>query len=159
MPNLANCGMLAIGVWMTASESLSEQPKTRLGILIVDDSEEVRRDLRTVLQLMPDLEVMGEAIDGIEAVSLAEKLRPDVVLMDLRLPGLDGFEATEQIRKRGLAKGIIMLTIYDQPENRDRAARAGVDLFLEKGLGIEVLVSAIRQVGRSRVQEATSIPE
>ncbi len=139
---------------MTTGDSPSEQSSSKLGILIVDDAEEVRRDLRTVMQLMPDLEVMGEAVDGIEAVSLAEELRPDIVLMDLRLPGLDGFEATEQIRSRGLAKGIIMLTIYDQPENRSRAASAGVDLFLEKGLGIEVLISAIRQVGRSSVQGA-----
>ena len=124
-------------------------PKSRLGILIVDDAEEVRRDLRTVLQFASDLVILGEAINGLEAVSMAEDLRPDIVLMDLRLPGLDGFEASEQIKRRGLAKGIIMLTIYGQPENRLRAASVGVDLFLEKGTGIEALVSAIQRVGRS----------
>jgi DNA-binding NarL/FixJ family response regulator len=159
MPIPLNCGMLGIGVRMSAGTSLSEQPRSKLGILIVDDAEEVRYDLRTVLQLMPDLEVVGEAVDGIEAVALAEELRPDVVLMDLRMPGLDGLEATEQIRKRDLAKGIIMLTIYDQPENRARAASAGVDLFLEKGLGVEVLIAAIRHVGRSSLREAGSLPQ
>jgi DNA-binding NarL/FixJ family response regulator len=124
-------------------------PKSRLGILIVDDAEEVRRDLRTVLQFASDLVILGEAVNGLEAVSMAEDLRPDIVLMDLRLPGLDGFEASEQIKRRGLAKGIIMLTIYGQPENRLRAASVGVDLFLEKGTGIEALVSAIQRVGRS----------
>jgi DNA-binding NarL/FixJ family response regulator len=142
---------------MSARDSLSAQPRSKLGILIVDDAAEVRHDLRTVLQLMPDLEVIGEAVDGIEAVSLAEVLRPDIVLMDLRMPGLDGIEATEQIRKRDLAKGIIMLTIYDQPENRARATSAGVDLFLEKGVGVEVLVAAIRHVGQSPVQEAEQL--
>lgn len=121
--------------------------------MIVDDSEEVRSDLRAVLQLMPDMEVLGEAADGMEAVALAQALRPDIVLMDLRLPGLDGFEATEQIRKRGLAKGVLMLTIYDEPENRARAERAGVDLFLAKRLGIEALVAAIRHVGRYCTEE------
>ena len=126
----------------------------KLGILIVDDAEEVRRDLRTVLTLAPDLQVVGEAVNGIEAVTLADDLRPDLVLMDLRLPGLDGMEATEQIKRRGLAGGVIMLTIYGQEENRDRAAAAGVDLFIEKGVGIETLVAAIRQVGRACPQPA-----
>lgn len=105
--------------------------------------------MRTVLQFASDLVILGEAVNGLEAVSMAEDLRPDIVLMDLRLPGLDGFEASEQIKRRGLAKGIIMLTIYGQPENRLRAASVGVDLFLEKGTGIEALVSAIQRVGRS----------
>jgi DNA-binding NarL/FixJ family response regulator len=134
---------------------LSPTPKSRLGILIVDDAEEVRRDLRTVLQLAPDLQVLGEAVNGVEAVSMAEELKPDIVLMDLRLPGLDGFEASEQIKRRGLAKGIIMLTIYGEPENRNRAASVGIDLFLEKGVGIATLVSAIQQVGWSGINTET----
>jgi DNA-binding NarL/FixJ family response regulator len=129
--------------------SRTETPISKLRILIVDDAEEVRRDLRTVLQLAPDLEVLAEAINGIEAVDVADRLRPDIILMDLRMPGLDGLEATERIKKRGLAKGVIMLTIYDQAENRVRAESAGVDLFLDKGLGVERLVDAIRQVGQS----------
>lgn len=145
--------MLVIRGRMSAGNALTAQAISRLGILIVDDSEEVRRDLRAVLELLPDLEVLGEAADGMGAVALAEALRPDIVLMDLRLPGLDGFEATEQIRKRGLARGVIMLTIYDELENRARAERAGVDLFLAKGLGIEALVAAIRRVGRCCTEE------
>lgn len=121
---------------------------SRLGILIVDDSEQVRRDLRLALQLAPDLDVVGEAGNGIEAVSVAAETRPDIVLMDLRLPGLDGFEASEQIRKQNLARKIIMLTIYDLAENKARADAAGIDLFLGKAVGIEKLVNSIRDVGR-----------
>ncbi len=139
---------------MSCREPVTEKAAARLTILIVDDAEDVRRDLRTVLQFAHDLEIVGEAVNGIEAVALADQIRPDVVLMDLRLPGLDGFEATEQIRRRGLARSVIMLTIYDDPENRARAARAGIDLFLVKGLSVEQLVAAIRQVGCSRVAES-----
>jgi DNA-binding NarL/FixJ family response regulator len=131
---------------MSVREPPTAEATARLRILLVDDAEEVRRDLRTVLQFYDDLEVVGEAVNGIEAVSLADRLRPDMVLMDLRLPGIDGVEATEQICARALAKEVIMLTIYDEPENRARAARAGVDLFLVKGLSVEDLVAAIRQV-------------
>jgi len=139
---------------MSARNPLTEKAGARLKILIVDDAEDVRRGLRTVLLLAHDLEIVGEAVNGIEAVALADKLRPDVVLMDLRLPGLDGFEATEQIRRRALARSVIMLTIYDEPEYRARAARAGVELFLVKGLSVDHLVSAIRQVGCSNVAES-----
>jgi len=123
-------------------------------VLLVDDQRLLREGLRILLELEPDLEIVGEAVNGIEAVALADQIRPDVVLMDLRLPGLDGFEATEQIRRRGLAGSVIMLTIYDDPENRARAARAGIDLFLVKGLSVEQLVAAIRQVGCSTVAES-----
>jgi len=140
---------------MSSRKPLTEKAGARLRILIVDDAEDVRRGLRTVLLLAHDLEIVGEAVNGIEAVALADKLRPDIVLMDLRLPGLDGFEATEQIRRRALARSVIMLTIYDEPENRARAARAGVELFLAKGLSVDDLVSAIRQVGCSNVAESS----
>jgi DNA-binding NarL/FixJ family response regulator len=143
---------------MRSAGSSTAQSQSNLGILIVDDAEDVRRDLRTVLQLTPDLEVVGEATDGIEAVALAAELQPDIVLLDLRMPGLDGLEATERIRKSGLAKGIIMLTIYDEQENRARAARAGVDLFLAKGTSIEALVDSIRQVGLSWREQAANLP-
>lgn len=119
----------------------------RLNILIVDDSDQVRRDLRTVLHLSPDLAVLGEASNGIEAVSAAAELMPDIVLMDLRLPGLDGFEAAEQIRKRNPDQKIIMLTIYDTPENKKRSDIAGIDLFIGKSVGIDKLVASIREIG------------
>jgi DNA-binding NarL/FixJ family response regulator len=145
---------------METNEASSENqmPIPRLGVLIVDDAEEVRRDLRTVLELASDLVVLGEADNGLEAVSMAEALRPDIVLMDLRMPGIDGFEATKQIKSRGLARGIIMLTIYSHEEYRRQAESVGVDIFLEKGIGIEALLSALKQVGQSTLTSKTGVP-
>jgi DNA-binding NarL/FixJ family response regulator len=149
--------ILCPGVTVSAHDSLTAKPMSKLGILIADDAEEVRRDLRTILQLAPDLLVLGEAINGIEAVAMAESLRPDIVLMDLRMPGIDGLEAAEQIKKRDLAKGVIMLTIYGQQENRTRAANVGVDLFIEKDTEIDVLIASVREVGQSCMQRADGL--
>ena len=115
-------------------------------ILIVDDKERVRHDLRTALGLMEGLEVVGEAADGAEAVQQAETLSPDVVLMDLRMPGMDGFEAARQIKDRHLAKGVVVLTLYGDKAARERAANVGVDAFVEKGTSIRTLSETIRQV-------------
>jgi DNA-binding NarL/FixJ family response regulator len=137
--------------------AMNQKPVPRLGVLIVDDAEEVRRDLRTVLELASDLVILGEADNGLDAVSMAEALRPDIVLMDLRMPGIDGFEATKQIKSRGLARGVIMLTIYSHEEYRLRADSVGVDLFLEKGIGIEALLTALQQVGQAILASKTGV--
>jgi NarL family two-component system response regulator LiaR len=114
-------------------------------ILIVDDLAHVRRELSTILGLTPGLEVVGEAADGLEAVRQAEALHPDVVLMDLVMPGLDGIEATRQIKRRGLARSVVVLTLHGGPAARDKAAQAGADAFVEKGTDITALVEAIRR--------------
>ncbi len=119
---------------------------TKIKLLIVDDQERVRHDLRTALQLMQGLEVVGEAADGFEAVQQAEVLGPDVVLMDLKMPGMDGFEATRQIKVRHLARGVVALTIYGDDSAREQAARMGVDAFVEKGTPIQALAETIRKV-------------
>jgi DNA-binding NarL/FixJ family response regulator len=118
----------------------------RIRILIADDKERVRQDLRLALGLMEGLEVIGEAADGLEAVHQAGKLSPDVVLMDLEMPRMDGFEATQQIKDRHLARGVVALTIYGDTTTRKRAASVGVDAFVEKGASIQRLSEIIRQV-------------
>ncbi len=122
----------------------------KIKVLIVDDLERVRQELRTALQLVEGLEVVGEAVNGLEAVRQAENLSPDIVLMDLEMPGLDGFEATRQIKERHLAKGVVVLTIHSHPSARERAARVGVDAFIEKGTPIQTLIEAIRRVWSER---------
>jgi DNA-binding NarL/FixJ family response regulator len=112
----------------------------------VDDVAHVRDGLRTVLRLMEDIEVVGEAGNGLEAVQLAEQLSPDVVVMDLEMPGLDGFETTRQIKDRHLAQRVVVLTIHAHDHARERAASAGADAFVDKGTGFATLVAAIRQV-------------
>jgi DNA-binding NarL/FixJ family response regulator len=120
----------------------------KIKILIVDDRQQVRQDLGTALGLMEGLEVVGEAADGLEAIQQSEELNPDVVLMDLRMPRMDGLEATRHIKGRHLAKGVIILTVYGDESARQRATRAGADAFVEKGTSIQRLSQAIQQVCR-----------
>ena len=131
---------------------MDETTKTKVGakikVLVVDDLAHVRQGLRTILQLMEDMEVVGEASNGLEAVQLAEQLEPDVVLMDLEMPKLDGFEATQRIKDRHPAIGVVMITIHDSNSNREQATRVGVDAFVEKGTPIQALSEIIRQVWR-----------
>jgi len=112
-------------------------------ILIVDDVPQVREDLRTLLPLAGEIEVVGVAINGLDAVRKAETLRPDVVLMDLEMPILDGYEATRQLKTLNPACRVVALTIYGDPQARQKAAEAGVDAFIVKGTPVEALVKVI----------------
>jgi DNA-binding NarL/FixJ family response regulator len=114
-------------------------------VLIVDDSAGVRQDLRTVLTLADDLQVVGEAADGLAAIRQAQALRPDVVLLDLGMPVLDGCEAARQIKATCPGCRVIALTVHDCETARERAFQAGMDDFVVKGAPVEALVQAIRQ--------------
>jgi len=116
---------------------------TAIRVLLVDDVEQVRRDLRTVLTLSSEIEIIGEAADGLEATSLAESLNPDVVLMDLEMPVLDGYEATRQIKSRFPSCKVITLTVHDYESARLKAKQSGVDAFLVKGAPVETIVQTI----------------
>ncbi len=112
-------------------------------ILIVDDNPQVRRELRTLLPLAGDLEVVGEAADGAEAVRLAEVLRPDVILLDLQMPVLDGYAAARRIKGHRPVCRVVALTVHDDETTRQKASQAGVDVFLVKGSPLGILVEAI----------------
>jgi DNA-binding NarL/FixJ family response regulator len=112
-------------------------------LLIVDDNPQVRRELRTLLPLAGDIEIVGEAADGLEAVRMAEALRPHVVLMDLEMPVLDGYEAARQIKALCPSCRVIALTVYGDAASQDMARQAGVDTFLVKGVPLEILVAAV----------------
>ena len=129
-----------------------------LRILIADDQHLVRAGFRTILGTQPDLEVVGEAADGTEAVTLAAELQPDVVLMDIRMPGLDGIEATRQIVS-GQTSGtrVLILTTFDLDEYVYDALQAGASGFLLKDASPESLAAAIRMVGQGDALLAPSI--
>ena len=115
----------------------------RLQVLIVDDSPQVRQELRTLLTLAGEIEIVGEATDGLEAVRLAEALQPEVVLMDLEMPVMDGYEAARQIKSRWPTCRVVALTVHGYKAARQKASQSGVDVFLVKGASVETLVQAI----------------
>jgi len=112
-------------------------------ILLVDDVESVRWDLRMLLTLSGDLEIVGEATNGLEAIHLTESLQPDVVLMDLEMPLMDGYEATRLIKSLCLSCRIVALTVHSYDEARKKASRSGVDAFIVKGAPVESIVQSI----------------
>jgi DNA-binding NarL/FixJ family response regulator len=121
----------------------------RVRVLIVDDSELVRAGFRMVLDADPGIEVVGEAADGLTGVADAERLRPDVVLMDVRMPQLDGIEATRRIAAlEGAPVRVLMLTTFDQYEYLSVAEAAGVTGFILKDTPPDELVDAIAAVAR-----------
>jgi two-component system, NarL family, response regulator LiaR len=117
-------------------------------VLVVDDQAIVRRGVRALLDTEPDLHVVGEAGDGAEAVRLVERLHPDVTLMDLAMPGMDGLEAIRLLAERGLGSRIIVLTSFATDENVFPSIKAGALGYLLKDSEPEDLVRAIRQVHR-----------
>jgi DNA-binding NarL/FixJ family response regulator len=115
-------------------------------ILLVDDQELLRMGFRMVLEAQQGLEVVGEAGDGAEAVALTRQLEPDVVLMDVRMPGMDGVEATRALVDGGSRSHVIILTTFDLDEYAHAALRAGASGFLLKDAPTADLLSAIRAV-------------
>ena len=114
-------------------------------VLLVDDQAVVRRALRVRFHLEPDLKVVGEASTGREALTLARSLSPDVVLMDIEMPEMDGIDATAALLKVIPQCAVVILSIYNDAQIRGRAQAAGAVAFVEKRGATEKLLSAIRQ--------------
>lgn len=126
-------------------------------VLIADDQALVRGGFRMILDAKDDLEVVAEAGDGAEATALVERLRPEVVLMDVRMPGVDGLEATRRIVASGSPTRVIVLTTYEVDESIFAALRAGASAFLLKDARPGELVEAIRVVARGDALLAPSV--
>ena len=117
-------------------------------LLLVDDQALIRVGFRMVLEAEPDLSVVGEAADGAAAIALAAELEPDVVLMDVRMPNIDGIAATEEIVRHRLGSRVLVLTTFDLDEYAFAAIRAGAGGFLLKDAQRHELVAAVRAVHR-----------
>ena len=126
-----------------------------VSILIVDDHEVVRRGMRAILEATPDMQVVGEAASGEQAVAMTRTSAPDVVLMDLIMPGMDGLEATRQIKKLSPRTQVVVLTSYDQDEYIFPALQAGATSYILKDMKMDSLADAIRKAARG---EATLHP-
>jgi DNA-binding NarL/FixJ family response regulator len=124
-------------------------PSIRL--LLAEDHQIVREGLRSLLATAEDLRVVAEAHDGAQAAQLAQELGPDVVLMDVGLPGLNGIEATRQIRAARPDIRVLILTMHDDAATVDRALRAGAQGYMLKGCATEELCDAIRAIHRGEV--------
>jgi DNA-binding NarL/FixJ family response regulator len=124
----------------------------KIRVLIADDQDVIREGLRTVLNHLLDIEVVGVARDGAEAVCAAEALHPDIVLMDLKMPVLNGIEATRQITKKLPATQVIILTTYDTDDWVFEGLRAGAQGYLLKESGSEAVIASIRAVRRGESQ-------
>lgn len=125
-------------------------------VLVVDDQTLVRQGIRSLLELSTELTVVGEATDGVEALARVERDRPDVVLLDLRMPGLDGIGTLTALRERGDATPVLILTTFDDDDLLLRALREGAKGYLLKDVSLEDLVEAVRTLhaGRTLVQPA-----
>jgi len=126
-------------------------------VLIADDQELVRTGFRVILNAAADLDVVGEAGDGRAAIEAVDAVRPDVVLMDIRMPNLDGIEATRRLTQRAPAPRVLILTTFDLDEYVYEALRAGASGFLLKDAGADELLHAVRVVAAGEALLAPSI--
>ncbi|WP_371500126.1 response regulator [Kitasatospora sp. NBC_00374] len=123
----------------------------RIRVLLVDDHQVVRRGLRTFLEVQDDIEVVGEAADGAEAVARTQELGPDVVLMDLKMPGVDGIEALRLLKEEGSPARILIVTSFTEHRTMVPALRAGAAGYVYKDVDPEALAGAIRSVHAGHV--------
>jgi DNA-binding NarL/FixJ family response regulator len=134
-------------------------PERRARVLLADDHELAREALRSVLAREHDLEVVGEAVDGPETVALAARRRPDIVMMDLRMPGLDGLAATRAILAEAPATRVVVLTSSDTRSHMLEAIGAGAAGFLPKGATRAELLLALRSALAGEVRAQVGGPE
>ncbi|MEV8537156.1 response regulator transcription factor [Streptomyces sp. NPDC051211] len=123
----------------------------RIQVLLVDDHQVVRRGLRTFLEIQDDIEVAGEAADGEAGIALAEELRPDVILMDIKMPGTDGIDALKRLRELANPARVLIVTSFTEQRTVVPALRAGAAGYVYKDIDPDALAAAIRSVHAGHV--------
>src|SRR6201990_2501830 len=131
----------------------------RIRTMVVDDHHVVRQGLVSLLKVIPEIEIVGEASDGLQAVELHRRLQPDITLMDLQLPNLGGVAAITRIREESPAARFIVLTTFDGDEDIFRSLQAGAKAYLLKGMTIDDLLSTIRLVHAGKTSISPAIAE
>jgi two-component system, NarL family, response regulator NreC len=121
-----------------------------LTLLLADDHQIVRQGLRAILKTVPDFELAGEAADGLETVRLAERLQPDVLILDLMMPGLNGLEVARQVAKRSPRTRVVILSMHSNEAYVVEALNAGATAYVLKESGAEDLIQAIRAAAAGR---------
>ncbi len=139
-------GQLILKCRFLANGLTNDRMKFMIKILLVDDQVMVRRGLRMRLALEPDLEIIGEANNGLEALDLSRRLMPDVIVMDIEMPDLDGIATLQQLGKSMPGCPVIILTLHDDSHNRTRAMASGARAFVPKQGGAALLIDTIRKV-------------
>lgn len=131
----------------------------KIRVLIVDDNPILREGLKSVLSHSPTFDIVGEAADGLEAINSVEKFHPDLVLMDLSMPRMDGIAATEEIKKQWPDTKILVFTIYKSPEYRAAALNAGADGYVSKDSSRIELIQNIQDILQGKQGIQTNIVE
>jgi DNA-binding NarL/FixJ family response regulator len=135
---------------MTVDTTVQPAGPAPIRVLLVDDQPFVRAGLRLRFGIEPDFQVVGEAPDGLSGLSMAEALRPDVIVMDVHMPHMSGIDATQHLTERAVRPAVILLSIHDDAHSRERAMRAGASAFVGKVAdSSEPLLQAIRRFGRA----------
>jgi DNA-binding NarL/FixJ family response regulator len=142
---------------MSGPDSPTGGPAGTIRIVVADDHQVVRTGFAALLDTQPDFTVVGTACDGVEAVKIARELRPDVVLMDVRMPTMDGIEATKQLTESGVSPRILILTTFDLDEYVYDALCAGASGFLLKDVTAERLFDAVRVVAAGEALLAPTV--
>jgi len=119
-------------------------------VFIADDSAVVRERVEEMLSELPEIEIIGQAEDGIQAKNLIEKLNPDVVILDIRMPRRNGIEVLQKIKKNNPALIVIMLTNYPYPQYRKKCMKAGADYFFDKTTEFEKVTEVLKKLILSR---------
>ncbi|MGX1884152.1 response regulator [Streptomyces sp. NPDC055287] len=133
------------------AEAQARPTENGIRVLLVDDHQVVRRGLRTFLEVQDDIEVVGEAADGAEGVARAEELRPDVVLMDIKMPGTDGIDALRKLRELANPAKVLIVTSFTEQRTVVPALRAGASGYVYKDVDPDALAGAIRSVHAGHV--------
>lgn len=119
-------------------------------VLVVDDAANLRELLTVLLEVEDDFEVVAAVGDGVQALAKADELEPDIVLLDIAMPVMDGFAALPELRRRLPDASIVIFSAYEQREQAERALKYGADIYIEKGTSVVNLVSQIRELRAGR---------